>query len=217
MTWQTQPIHVLDFEGSVRYGIIEYGAVTVHRGEITRCQTALCQAEGEIEEREAWLHGLRREDTEGHPPFSTHWDTFNDLRQSGPLAAHHASVEHGLLKRNWPYPSTAPDFSADGLRIADWGPWLDTRALYGRLYPALPSHKLGNLVAAFNLQSGLGALARDHCPANRSQYHCALYDALAAALLLLRLAQMPETANLSMEQFYALSSGTAQDGQGELF
>ncbi len=217
MSWQAQPVHVLDFEGSPRYGVIEYGVVTLQNGEVARCYTALCAAEEDIDERDVWLHGLRRADTDGHPPFREHWDFFNGLRQTGPLAAHHAQVEHSLLKRSWPYPTAAPDFSRADCEVTDWGPWLDTRALYQRFHPELPEHKLGALVKRFELQEALDQLAAEHCPPKRSKYHCALYDTLAAALLLLRLGETPALAEASLPQLIAASTGIQPDTQGELF
>jgi DNA polymerase-3 subunit epsilon len=78
--------------------------------------------------------------------------------------------------------------------------------LYEQLLPRLDSGKLETLVAAVGLQGELDALAEEHCPADRRQYHAALYDALAGALLLAALARDPQVAGLSTMQLLALST-----------
>jgi len=70
----------------------------------------------------------------------------------------------------------------------------------------LPSGKLENLVAACGLQAGLDALAAAHCPPARRCYHSALYDALAGALLLARLAAEPAAADKSVRWLLAMST-----------
>ena len=102
---------------------------------------------------------------------------FNQLRKSGPLAAHHASTENSLLKVVWPYPNYSPDFLNTDQEIAEWGPWLDTCAIALNLYPQLLSHKLQDLIDYFDLGHRLDVLTSQHCPSNRRHYHCALYDA----------------------------------------
>lgn len=216
-SWQSQPIHVVDFEGNTSYGVIEYGVATLQDGKIKACHTRLCAAEDEVSERDAWVHGLRRSDTVGFPAFKEDFALFNALRSEGPLAAHHATYEHALLKRVWPYPTAAPNFAQPGREVAYWGPWIDTRVLYTRLYPDLSSHKLGELVAVLALQERLDALAQTHCPEKRQKYHCALYDALAAALLLQCLAETGDLGDISLAQLVALSHGQEPESQGELF
>jgi DNA polymerase III epsilon subunit-like protein len=183
-------IHVIDFEGGT-YGIIEYGIVTLRQGRVHACQGRLCRAAGDIPTRDTWKHGLRRQDTEHAMPIADDWSLFNALRQDGLFAAHHAPVESRLLKEVWPYPSEAPLFTHPEQRRADWGPWIDTHRIYREVYPSLSSHKLGDLIRDFHLQTALDDLAAIHCPKGRDKYHCALYDALASALLLIHLQQQP--------------------------
>lgn len=192
MFWKAQSIHVIDFEGSPRYGVVEFGVVTLLGGKIVQTHTALCAPATEMTAKEIALHGIRQKDAQGQPAFSAHQSLFFDLRRSGPFAAHHASVENGFLKRAWAYPPFSEDFSSGkgGLprrKVADWGPWLDTRALYAAIYPGLVSYSLGDLVRTFALEQQLIELGEFHCPFTRRKAHCALYDALASALLLLRL------------------------------
>ena len=185
---------------------MEFGVAEVVRGKIVSVRTRLCRAMGRVRPEDVAVHGLREEALTTQAPFADEWNYFSSLRELGPLAAHYAGVENGLLKSVWPYPRGVPDFARPGERIVDWGPWVDSARLYEQLLPRLDSGKLENLVAAVGLQAELDALAAEHCPADRRQYHAALYDALAGALLLATLARDPQVAGLSMMQLLALST-----------
>ncbi|MSU47847.1 MAG: 3'-5' exonuclease [Opitutus sp.] len=221
MNWTEQPIFFVDFEGSHASGILEFGVVEVHRGKIVSVRTRLCRAIGRVREEDAAIHGLREELLAPHAPFSEEWNYFSSLRELGPLAAHYAGVENGLLKSVWPYPHSVPDFARPGARLVDWGPWVDTARLYAQMYPRFDSGRLEALVGAAGAQAELDALALEHCPPNRRRYHAALYDALAGALLLAALARDPQIAGLSTMQLLALSTldGEKRDAlqQGNLF
>lgn len=219
--WTDQPIYFVDFEGNRATGILEYGVVTVVGGVVTEARTRLCQALGRIAQEDSDVHGLNERDVASYPPFSDDWDYFADLRERGPLAAHYAGVENALIKSVWPYPRASTNFARPGERIIDWGPWVDTGALYLQLYPRLGTGKLEALVSLTSRQEQVDDLAAKHCPLSRRRYHAALYDALAGAVLLCALAQDPQLARLSTTQILALSTldGEKRDGlrQGELF
>ena len=104
---------------------------------------------------------------------------------------------------------------------AEWGPWIDTGRLYAQFHPQLPSGRLEDLVRACGLQAPLDALAAAHCPAARRHYHAALYDALAGALLLARLAAEPAVADKSVAWLLAMSTLNPEKRdalrQGKLF
>jgi DNA polymerase III epsilon subunit-like protein len=204
--WTEQPVFFLDFEGSRASGILEFGVVEVHRAAVVSARTRLCRATGEVRPEDAAVHGLQAETVAAHAPFADEWHYFSSLRELGPLAAHYAGVENGLLKSVWPYPRSVPDFARPGARIVDWGPWIDTAPLYAQLLPRFESGRLEALVAAAGLQAELDVLAAVHCPPARRRYHAALYDALAGALLLIALARDPQVAALSMMQLLALST-----------
>jgi len=197
MRWTDQPIFFLDFEGSLASGVLEYGVATLRGGRVVEARTRLCAATGPVRAEDAAVHGLRAADVAAQPPLAADWEYFAGLRERGPLGAHYAQVENSLLKSVWPYPRTAPDFARPGGRATDWGPWIDTGRLYAQLAPGAPSLKLEDLVVAGGLQAPLDALAAAHCPAGRRHYHAALYDALAGALLLGRLAADPAVAEKS--------------------
>jgi len=223
MSWTAATIHVLDFEGGRRSGIVEFGVATLLDGRITTTHTRLCAPAGPVTAAESALHGITEADTARAAPFSTEQELFVSLRQTGPFAAHHAPVERGLLRHTWPIPAASPDFSATdpahAPRLSDWGPWLDTRRIYERLYLGLPSYQLMDLIKTFMLMDELSSLAAAHCPPNRRGPHCALFDALAAGLLLVRLAREPTLANAPLPWLVAqsLSSAAGADlSQGRL-
>lgn len=221
MSWTEQPIFFVDFEGSRASGILEYGVATVVGGRVVDGVTRRCAATGRVRAEDVAVHGLSEASLEGCAPFADEWELFAGLRERGPLAAHYAGVENGLLKGVWPYPRSSPDFARPGERVVEWGPWIDSARIYGQLYPQLESGKLQAVIAACGLQNELDALAEKFCPAERRRYHAALYDALAGAVLLASLAREPTVAGMTVMQLLALSTldGTKRDAiaQRELF
>ena len=206
MSWIDQPIFFVDFEGSRGSGVLEYGVVTLLRGEVVETRTRLCAATGAVRPEDTAVHGLREDALATLRPFGDDWELFADLRERGPFAAHYAGVENALLKSAWPYPRNSPDFARPGERVIDWGPWIDTARIYAQLYPTLDSGRLETVVAACGLQADLDGLAAVHCPGQRRRYHAALYDALAGALLLGRLAHDPQISKFTVMQLLALST-----------
>lgn len=215
------PVHVIDFEGSRQSGIVEYGIATVAGGRITGAHTRICAPIGTISDRDREQHRISEERAREEAPFHEEWPLFSGLRREGPFCAHHVVVEAGLLQGVWPCPGQVPNFAEDGVPAADWGPWLDTLQLYRRIYPGLESYQLAALVSFFQLQPTLDAQAALLCPPKRRRYHCALYDALASALLLIRLLGEKELASASLRwliQQSASSEGKLQSmQQQELF
>ncbi|MDR2981633.1 MAG: 3'-5' exonuclease [Puniceicoccales bacterium] len=218
--WKTIPIHVMDFEGSIRTGIVEYGIVTLLDGEITATSTRLCAPMASIPVIDTQCHGLRDSDLTMVEPVSNDWELFSGLRRTGVFAAHHAPVEQSLIKTVWAYPGAMPDHARpDGAAINEWGPWIDTCRLAATWYPRLADFKLSALVDWFRLEKKLEKLAAQFCPPHRSRYHCALYDALASALLLRHLCAQPDFLNVSVETLIRDSlrgSRQTERMQGEL-
>lgn len=219
--WPEQTIFFVDFEGGASSGILEFGVVTLERGEVTDARTRLCRARGAVRREDTAVHGIAAESVAAEEPFEREWEFFAGLRERGPLAAHYAGTENALLKAVWPYPRRSPDFSRPGQSVIEWGPWIDSARLYAHFFPRLASGRLEDVVQAAGLQRELDALAAAYCPTERRRYHAALYDALAGALLLRRLAQDPQIAELSLRQMLALSTLDAAKRealqQGELF
>jgi DNA polymerase III epsilon subunit-like protein len=208
--WTEHPLHFIDFEGSIVSGILEYGVVTMRGGKILETTTGLCRATGRVRVEDVALHGLEAEAVETHAPFAGEFARFARLRETGPLAAHFASAENALLKAVWPYPRTSPDFVRPDATTTEWGPWIDTGRLYPQLYPGLASAKLAELIATFGLQARLDEEAAERCPPERRRYHAALYDALAGALLLTRLAAEPTLAGQSLGWLLTMSTLDAE-------
>ena len=182
--WDETPIHVIDFEGGPQCGIVEYGVVTLRGYSIESVATRLCRPNAAIPRNEQAVHGIETSIANQEKPFPDEWNRFAGLRESGPLSAHFASAENSMLKSVFPYPRRSPGWVEEGRSVATWGPWLDTGVLYRELGDNRSSLKLGDLILRYELQADLDELAKVHCPEGRQSYHCALYDALASALLL---------------------------------
>ena len=214
------PIHVIDFEGSRHSGIVEYGVVTLCGTKIVATQTRLCAPIGTISDQDRIQHGITEEAAAREARFDADWFYFADLREKGPFCAHNAIVEDGLLRSVWPCPRNSLNFAKEGEYAATWGPWLDTLQLYRSIYPQLSSYRLSDLIVNFRLQTVLDELAELYCPEKRRQFHCALYDAFASALLLKHLYTEPELASASLYWLFLQSAAScmARDsvGQGQL-
>ena len=211
------PIHVIDFEGSSQSGVVEYGYVTLQKGEFVDSQTRICSPAGTINDLVRGQDGISEGRASKHALFEVEWSLFARLRQSGAFCAHNASVEDGFLRDVWPCPRTSPDFAEPVQVTATWAPWLDTLHIYRRVYPQLENHKLKALIEIFDLQATLDVQAVTICPAERRHYHCALYDAIASALLLRRLTEEPTLKDASLRWLFLQSaaSGTARDAMGQ--
>lgn len=179
-------LHVIDFEGHPRYGVVEYGVVTLTAGGILRCATALCAPTGEIPPADTRIHGIDAVTAAGRAPFAEAYDAFVELRRTGLFVAHNAHVEHGLLKTTWAYPPYVPAWgAASGGEVADWGPWLDTLVLAREVKGDAPGPcSLEALSYGGEWQAEVEALAEVYCPPERRRPHCALYDALATVVWL---------------------------------
>jgi len=220
MRWTDTPIHIIDFEGSIASGILEYGIVTLRDGGIVATQTRLCRATGRVRDEDAALHGLTAALVARCDPFATadEFSRFARLRETGPLGAHFAHAENSLLKSAWPYPRQSPDFARNendataNAMIVDWGPWLDTGRLYAEIFPhpQFETYQLESLVRALGLQAELDADAAQHCPETRRRYHAAPYDALAAALLLLSLGRRAEFSEMTVSWLLQMSVANPQ-------
>lgn len=217
--WTDLPIHVVDFEGGPRTGVVESGVATLLGGEIVAAHTALHAPRAAIPALDSQCHGLVARDLAEAAPFEAEWDRWVSLRRGGLLAAHNATVEHDLLRGTWARPSAVPAFVGEAGTVAEWGPWIDTCRLARAWAPSLGDFRLGQLVADLRLGGRLDALAAQHCPPKRRRFHCALYDALAAALVLRALCALEGRSQASLVQLVrdSVSAPAANDlMQGEL-
>lgn len=221
MRWSETPIHFIDFEGSLTSGIVEYGVATLLHGKVLETRTRLCGPVGNIRPADTAIHGISERTVSAEPPFSEDFEIFARLRETGPLGAHYAHAENTLIKATWPYARASTDFARSGEGVATWGPWIDTGRLYTQIFPRLPSGKLEELVTTFQLSARLDELASERCPPARRHYHSALYDALAAGVLLLSLGERPEFEGMTLAWLLQLSTlnpeTRANLQQGDLF
>lgn len=214
MNWKELSIYFIDFEGSLKSGIIEYGVACLSRGKVVSAEGGLCMPTGEISPIETAQHGLRSDALQKYLPFETHFFKFVEFRKQGLLGAHNAHVEKNLLRDIESFPGMVPSFASNE-QICSWGPWIDTLCLYRRCYPSLASYKLSDLVKVFELEDELSVLANQYCTPNRARYHCALYDALASALLAKRLFLLPEFEEMTVDWLVSHASSEKNPSQSE--
>lgn len=180
------PIFVFDFEGNSREGILEYGIVRLVDGTIENSATRFCFYQRGAKFWDSQTKIDSNEITRARP-IEEDFLKFFGWRQEGIFAAHNSHCEDALLRSTWAIPGFVPDFQAEPVtktNCTSWGPWIDSEILFKRLEQPLPSYHLHDLIAFCKLEGKLEKQAQDHCPVHRRKYHCALFDALAAALLL---------------------------------
>lgn len=214
--WHHTPVHMMDFEGSPASGVVEFGVVTLQHGQIQQARTGLCRPTGAISAADRAVHGISENASAPHPPFTDNYQTFVALRRSGIFAAHNRHAENQFLSRTWALPPAVPDWSQPHQSSHQWGPWIDTLQIYRTLYPGQSAYGLGDLLQLFQLQEDMARLAASHCPPKRVRPHCALYDALASALLLLRLDHEPSLRQ-RLTPAFLLQNSHQLNSQGELF
>ena len=69
MRWKGKLVHVLDFEGTRRTGVIEYGVVTLREGLIESTSTGLCRSREDIRPEDVNVHGIDQQMSEAEAPF----------------------------------------------------------------------------------------------------------------------------------------------------
>ncbi len=207
--WDELPIHVIDFEGGPHCGIVEFGVVTLRGYTIESVATRICRPKAAIPKSEQAIHGISSKAAKSELPFQDEWERFARLRETGPLSAHFASAENSMLKSVFPYPRKSPSWIDEDKSVAIWGPWLDTGVLYRELGDNRSSLRLEELILRYDLQAELDALGSVHCPSGRQSYHCALFDALASALLLTYYCSEFFDERMTLAQLVARSQGNA--------
>lgn len=114
------------------------------------------------------VHGIGNDHLEGAPTLAQLWPEIRRRMENRAIVAHSSATERRFLRL---FPTHR------------FGPWIDTLHLSREIYPGLPSHRLGDLVAVLGLEPDLTRL----CPG--LQWHDALYDATASLVLLRHLVQ----------------------------
>lgn len=114
-----------------------------------------------IETRE-WFFGTPF--TPDFEPLMDQWESFYPVLAGKRLVAHNIACEKTILTRIAP--------------LTKWGPWVDTLKLAKARYPKLPSYALGDLCEMFGCVPQMPGRT----------WHDGLYDAVACAMLAMRLA-----------------------------
>ena len=118
--------------------------------------------DGAIVETREWFFGTSM--TPDFEPLMSQWDDFSPYLVGRRLVAHNIACERTILTRIAP--------------LTKWGPWTDTLKVAKARYPRLPSYKLGDLCEMFGLVPQMEGRT----------WHDGLYDAVACAMLAIRLA-----------------------------
>ncbi|MFI3290624.1 MAG: hypothetical protein R3Y46_01960 [Opitutales bacterium] len=198
------PIYAIDFEGSKAIGILEFAIIEIVDWKITSIETHLCKPKGKVDKKTLAFCHLNEELLKDKVAFEGHINTFLQARRKGLFLAHNKATEDSLLRLYFPNPEVFSDFSNNS-KCLSWSPWIDTYRLCKKIFPKLKSYNLSELISAFNLTEELKALAKTHCPSDRAKWHCAPYDTIAAALLLIKIATLDGFENLDLAWLCELS------------
>lgn len=176
-------IYAIDFEGSISTGILEYGIVGISaKHGIFSTETNLCKNKTKIPYTETQCHHISSDKLNGQIDFSHYINRFINLRSTAFFCAHNASYENTLLNNYCPIVATP--YTLPKIKTQQWGPWIDTYFLYKKFIKN-NGCALNELISFFKLNEILEQLGRKFCPPQRKNFHCALFDTLACALLLL--------------------------------
>jgi len=113
------------------------------------------------------------------PALSELWPVWKPWLEGRPLAAHNIGTERKFLCRAAP--------------LHRLGPWVDTLRLARRVRPDLEGHSLREVAEAL----GIAERARALCPGR--DWHDALFDAFASALILEHCLALPGWQEVSIE------------------
>lgn len=202
-----KPIFAIDFEGSKRIGIVEYGAVRVFGGEIVGCRTRICAPKRRFSAADAEFFGISNERASALPPFSADVEEFCRMRRVGVFAAHNAVAEDSMLRDCMPL-APAAENPLTGEVCATWSPFVDTCVLAKKLF-GFESAKLSDVVDGLELDAALQAAAERFCPPDRRKWHCALFDALASALILIKICSFDGFEDVSLRWLLKFSKTSA--------
>lgn len=132
----------------------------------------------------ASVHGLTDDLLASAPALNDLWPQVRGALRGRWLVAHGAATEKRFLR---------------AFPLHGFGPWIDTLALTRKLYPSLPSHALGDVVASLGLSdspelSGPGF-----------RWHDAVCDAAASLVILRHVIDAAGLANAPATTLLALS------------
>lgn len=183
---------VLDFEstGAVRGHADEpwqVGMVEMRGGRVTsRCHESWLRvaADRPFNPYAPGRHAEIRGRLAAAPAMAELWPTWRPWLEGRALAAHNIGTERKFLRRAAP--------------MHVMGPWIDTLRLARHARPDLEGHSLSEVCEAM----GLVVRTREFCPGR--DWHDALFDAFASALVLEHCLALPGWGDVTVE---ALSRG----------
>jgi exodeoxyribonuclease X len=188
--WTSLEYVVVDVEGNGQQppDLVEVAAVPIVGGVIGEPVSWLVKPETPITHFARKVHGITNDTIADAPVFDAIKAEVLHALSADALVAHNAHVDVGVLQRKlgtWQCPEV-----------------FDTLKLARRLVPAADSYKLGALVEAFTLAEDL--------PDGLTP-HRATYDALVTARLFARLASLPDTRPLTLEELRDKPGGGSDD------
>lgn len=152
-------ILTLDFEGSLKTGIREIGALYVVSEKMTSYQDIVIQNKEECNKALSSI-------VENKPNL---------------FISHNVHIEKNLLKSYLPY-----NRKCSNAISLEWGPWIDTTIIYRTLYPNIATYDLGFLTETF-IKKRVEELSSIICSPDKKFHHNALYDAICTYLLFERI------------------------------
>ena len=194
--WTSLTYVVIDVEGNGQQppNLVELAAVRIESGVIGEPVSWLVRPLAPITPFARRIHGISNEQVAGAPVIADVKDEVLALLVDAAVVGHNVHVDLAVLERElggWQRPEV-----------------FDTLKLARRLLPGNDGYKLGALVEAFKLAEGLP---------DEMVPHRATYDALVTARLFVRLATLPDTRPLSLEELRGDSPGGGQDEPPGLF
>jgi DNA polymerase III epsilon subunit family exonuclease len=177
--WTSLNYVVVDVEGNGQQPpeVVELAAVPIIGGVIGAPSSWLVKPDTSITHFARKVHGITNDAIVDAPAFDAIKPQVAEALAADVLIAHNAHVDVGVLQR----------------KLGEWEcpEIFDTLKLARRLLPDAGSYKLGALVEAFKLAEDL--------PDGLTP-HRATYDALVTARLFVRLATLPGTRPLTLEE-----------------
>ena len=152
---------IIDFEGTRKTGIKQASIIDIFDFEIT-CHQEYLSTDGTFSD---WLV------SKSNTSKIEFW------------IAHNASIERNILIEHTPYKSNYPKNS----KTLKWGPWLDSLALYKKLYSNLNNYSLKNLGKIFLESCEINQLAENMCIRTGRTFHQSMFDCIVTFLLINRL------------------------------
>lgn len=194
--WTSLSYVVVDVEGNGTQppDLVELAVVPIIGGVIGEPSSWLVRPDTPITHLARKVHGITNDTVADAPVFDAIKSKVCQALTADGLIAHNAHIDVGVLQRKlgkWECPEV-----------------FDTLRLARRLVPDAASYKLGALVKTFKLAKEL--------PDGLSP-HRATYDALVTARLFVRLATLPDTRPLTLEELRNPPPGGSGDDTAALF